>query len=225
MYKIWIVEDDLTIAGVLERQLCRWGFEASHAKDLSRVMEEFGEEAPHLVLLDISLPFYNGYHWCGEIRRISKVPVLFLSSATDNMSQMMALNMGADGFIQKPFDLDLVVATVQAVLRRAYSFSSGVEMLEHRGAILQLGEAALYYSGQKLDLTKNEFRILKVLMENKGRTVSRDILMKKLWESDSFIDDNTLTVNVNRLRRKLEEAGLEDFIRTKKGLGYIVEEA
>ena len=168
------------------------------------------------------LPFFNGFYWCTEIRRQSSVPVVFLSSASDNMNMVMAMNMGADDFIAKPFDLPVLTAKIQALLRRAYSFAENTKVLEHRGVLLNLADATLTYQGKKIDLTKNEFRILQLLMERTGHAVKRDAIMECLWESDSFIDDNTLTVNITRLRRKLDEAGITDFIVTKKGIGYLV---
>ncbi|WP_343249146.1 response regulator transcription factor [Diplocloster hominis] len=224
MYRILIVEDDKTIADTLTGHLCKWGYDARAVDDFDQVMEIFTGFDPQLVLMDIVLPFYNGYHWCSQIRSISKVPVIFLSSASDNMNIIMAVNMGGDDFIAKPFDLDVVVAKIQAMLRRTYSFQGQVNILEHRGAVLNLGDASLTFEGQKTELTKNDFRILEVLMSQKGNVVSREDLMKKLWNDDCFIDDNTLTVNVNRLRRKLDEIGLTDFIATKKGIGYMVGE-
>lgn len=224
MYKILIVEDDFTIAETLKKHLSQWGFEVEYITDFQNVIAAFNRMEPHLVLMDITLPFFNGYHWCTEIRKRSKVPVIFLSSAGDNMNIVMAINMGGDDFIAKPFDLAVLVAKVQALLRRTYAFQGQVSVLEHRGAILNLGDASLSYRDNKIDLTKNEFKILQVLLENKGHAVSRDVLMKRLWEDDSFVDDNTLTVNVTRLRKKLEEAGLSDFILTKKGIGYLVED-
>lgn len=175
------------------------------------------------MLLDITLPFYNGYHWCSEIRKISSVPVIFISSAADNMNIIMAMNMGGDDFVAKPFDLSVLTAKIQALLRRTYDLSGKVPMLEHRGAILNLYDTTMTYNGEKIELTKNEFRILQTLMENKGRVVSRDTLMTKLWETDNYIEENTLTVNVGRLRKKLEKAGMEGFIKTKVGGGYIIE--
>ena len=172
--------------------------------------------------MDIKLPFYNGYYWCTEIRKVSKVPIIFLSSAADNMNIVMAVNMGGDDFIAKPFDLDVLTVKIQAMLRRSYDFVSQSVVLEHQGATLNLTEATLTYGTEKLELTKNELRILQILMENKEKVVARDTLMAKLWESDSYIDENTLSVNVNRLRKKLECAGLVDFIQTKKGIGYRV---
>ncbi|MCI8973153.1 MAG: response regulator transcription factor [Lachnospiraceae bacterium] len=222
MYKIFIVEDDEMIAAGLKRHLENWGYAVECAQDLGNVMPEFVRAAPQLVLMDIKLPFYNGYHWCSEIRKISKVPVIFLSSAADNMNIVMAVNMGGDDFIAKPFDLDVLTVKIQAMLRRSYDFVSQSVVLEHRGAMLNLTEAVLVYGSEKLELTKNELRILQVLMENKEKVVARDTLMTKLWESDSYVDENTLSVNVNRLRKKLESAGLSDFIQTKKGIGYRV---
>lgn len=223
MYKIFIVEDDSTIAQAVEKRLRAWGYESRCADDFRSVLAQFAAFDPQLVLLDIMLPYYNGYHWCQEIRRISKVPVIFLSSASDNMNIVMAMNMGGDDFIAKPFDMDVLTAKIQAVLRRTYDFGAQSGLLEHKGAILSTGDASVTYEGRKVELTKNEFRILLTLMENKGHTVSRDLLMTKLWETDSFVDENTLTVNVTRLRKKLAEAGLSDFILTKKGIGYLVE--
>lgn len=222
MFKILIVEDDITIANILNENLRKWGFDSEYVTDFTSVTSKYLEFDPHLVLMDISLPFYNGYYWCSEIRKTSKVPIIFISSNSSNMDIVMAINMGGDDFITKPFSLDIVVAKVQAILRRTYSYIGETKALEHRGAILNLSEAALYYKDSKIDLTKNEYKILEVLLENKGKVVSRDIIMKKLWDSDSFIDDNTLTVNMNRLRKKLESYALKDYITTKKGLGYII---
>ena len=222
MYRIMLVEDDATIVDILSRQLEKWGYLVRAVQDFDRVMEEFREFQPQLVLMDIKLPFYNGYHWCSEIRKISNVPVIFISSAADNMNIIMAVNMGGDDFVPKPFDLSVLTAKVQAVLRRTYDLSGKVPVLEHQGAILNLNDASLTYNGEKIDLTKNEFRILQTLMENKGRLVSRDTLMTRLWETDNYIEENTLTVNIARLRRKLDKAGLTDFISTKVGEGYII---
>ena len=222
MYKILIVEDDETIASTVEKRIIAWGYEVKRVQDFRNCLKEFAAFDPQLVLLDIMLPFYNGYHWCSEIRKISKVPVIFLSSAADNMNIVMAMNMGGDDFVAKPFDMDVLVAKIQAVLRRTYDFNGQTGLLEHRGAILSTSDAVLTYQGEKVNLTKNEYRILLTLMENKGKIVSRDLLMTKLWETDSFVDENTLTVNVTRLRKKLTETGLEDFITTKKGIGYMV---
>lgn len=222
MYKILIVEDDPVIASLLEDGLKKWSFEAFHITDFMKVTEGFVQYQPHLVLLDISLPFYNGYYWCNEIRKISKVPIVFLSSHTENMDIIMAMNMGADDYVTKPFSLEIVAAKLQAVLRRTYSYYADISTLAIGNVILNLNDTTITYEDKKLELTKNEYKIMQTLMEHKNNVVSRDQLMKKLWDSDSFIDDNTLTVNVNRLRKKLEDFGLSDFINTKKGLGYMI---
>lgn len=220
MYRILIVEDDEIIARSVRRHLLSWKYEASCVTDFSNVMAEFARFSPQLVLMDIKLPFYNGYHWCTEIRKVSKIPVIFISSASDNMNIVMAVNMGGDDFIAKPFDLDVLTVKIQAMLRRSYNFTEQSAILEHNGAILNLTEATLVYETKKLELSKNELRILQVLLENKERVVPRDTLMTRLWESDSYVDENTLSVNVNRLRKKLDGIGLADWIVTKKGIGY-----
>ena len=220
MYRIFIVEDDETIAKTVKKHLESWDYEVETATDFSNVMAEFVKFDPQLVLMDIKLPYYNGYHWCAEIRKQSKVPVVFLSSQTDNMNIVMAVNMGGDDFIAKPFDLNVLTVKVQAMLRRAYDFVGSSNVLEHDGVILNLTEGTVTYRKNKTELTKNELRILQSLMENSGFIVTRDMLMTKIWESDDYIDENTLSVNVNRLRKKLAEMGLEDYIVTKKGMGY-----
>lgn len=218
MYRIMIVEDDEGIAQAVREQAKLWGLEAECVRDFRNVMAEFAEYAPHLVLMDIGLPFFNGYHWCGEIRKLSSVPVMFISSASDSMNIVMAMNMGADDFIVKPFDGSVLIAKIQALLRRTYDFAGTVPVMEHRGALLNMGDNTLVYQGERINLSKNEYRILLALMESKGKVVSRE----RLWETDSFVDENTLTVNVNRLRKKLDAAGLEGFITTKVGVGYII---
>lgn len=223
MYKMLIVEDDPMIADEVAAQIAPWGIEAKKADDLRNVMQVFAKFQPHIVLLDISLPFFNGYHWCEQIRAVSKVPVIFISSASDNMNIVMAMNLGADDFVSKPFDINVLTAKVRALLRRTYDFGASVPLLEHKGAILNTGDGSLSVNGEKISLSKNEYRILLCLMENKGKTVSREKLMERLWQTDQFIDENTLTVNVNRLRKKLDAAGLADFIETKFGVGYIVD--
>ena len=219
-HRIFIVEDDRVIARAVKQHIESWGCEARVVSDFRNVLKEFVAFDAHLVLMDISLPFFNGYHWCREIRKISKVPVIFISSASGNMNIVMAMDMGGDDFIAKPFDLSVLTAKVQAVLRRAYEFSGAQPLLEHRGAILNLSDASLTYEGKRLELTKNDFRILQTLMERPGQVVSRETIMLRLWETDCFVDDNTLTVNMTRLRKKLEAIGLEDFILTRKGAGY-----
>ena len=224
MYRILIVEDDRGIANAIEEQAKMWELKAKCVENFRNVMEDFAQYDPHLVLLDISLPFFNGYYWCGEIRKVSKVPIIFISSASDNMNIVMAMNMGADDFIAKPFDQSVLIAKMQALLRRTYDFAAAVPVLEHRGAFLNTADGTLIYQDETVSLTKNESRILLALMENKGKVVSRERLMERLWETDSFVDENTLTVNVNRLRKKLGAVGLTDFIATKFGVGYIITE-
>lgn len=201
----------------------KWNYQAECMTDFKDVMGKFVEFEPQLVLLDIVLPFFNGFHWCQEIRKISKVPIIFLSSANDNMNIVMAMNMGGDEFIEKPFDLNVVTAKVQAVLRRTYEFRGTADVMEWNGAILNLADATVLYQDQKQELTKNEFKILQMLLENTGKIVSRESIMTRLWDSNEFIDDNTLTVNVARLRKKMEQIGLGGKIITKKGIGYMVE--
>lgn len=223
MYKLLIVEDDRGIAEAIKTQAKMWELEVCIVDNFRCVLQEFVQFQPHIVLLDIGLPFFDGYHWCGEIRKISNVPIIFISSASDNMNIVMAVNMGADDFIAKPFDQSVLMAKVQAILRRTYDFSSSLPVLEHRGAFLNTGDNTLTYNGEKIELTKNEYRILLCLMESKGKVVSRERFMEKLWETDSFVDENTLTVNINRLRKKLDAVGLENFIKTKFGVGYIID--
>lgn len=217
-----IVEDDLVIGKSIANYLNKWNYQAKCITDFRNVMDEFLALDPQLVLLDISLPFFNGYHWCNEIRKISKIPIIFISSASDNMNIVMAMDIGGDDFIVKPFDLSVLVAKINALIRRTYSFQGQVNILERNGVVLNLNDVCIIYKDEKLELTKNDFKILQVLMENPGKVVSRSEIMTRLWDSDSFIDDNTLTVNVTRLRKKLEEIGIYDFIITKKGLGYMV---
>ena len=223
MYRIFIVEDDEGIARGVSQLIASWGMEAVTVRNFQNVAGEFAACNPHLVLMDVGLPFMNGYHWCSEIRRVSKVPIIFLSSASDNMNIIMAMNMGADDFIPKPFDGSVLIAKIQALLRRAYSFGESSPVLEHRGAMLNTGDNSLVYEGKQIGLSKNEYRILLELMKSKGKVVSRERLMEALWQTDSFVDENALTVNVGRLRRKLEAAGLKDFIETKFGVGYLID--
>lgn len=222
MYRIMIIEDDRGIAQAIKTQAQMWDFEAFCVEDFRNVLGEFAAVQPQLVLLDISLPFFNGYHWCGEIRKISNVPIIFISSASDNMNIIMAMNMGADDFIAKPFDQSVLIAKIQALLRRTYDFAESSPIIEHNGAILNTSDNSLTFNGEKIELSKNEYRILLVLMENRGKVVSREQIMEKLWESENFIDENTLSVNIGRLRKKLDESGLCDFIKTKHGIGYMI---
>ena len=219
-YKIMLVEDDAVIADQIGKQLEKWDMEPVYVRDFADVAGQCAADEPHLILLDISLPVYNGYYWCAEIRKTSNVPVIFISSQSENMNIIMAMNMGGDDFIAKPFDLSVLLAKIQALLRRTYSFSGETNKIMCGGAVLDLSGAVLEYDGKKIELTKNEFRILQLLFQNKGKIVSRDEIIEKLWDDECFVDDNTLAVNMTRLRRKLAENGLDELIVTHKGLGY-----
>lgn len=223
MYKILLVEDDEIISKSIKQHLGNWNFEVITARDFRNITNEFNECNAHIVLLDLILPFYDGFYWCKEIRKISNVPIVFLSSASDNMNIVMAVNMGGDDFISKPFNVSVLLAKIQAILRRTYDMPNGISILEHKGIILNLNDFTLSYRDKSIELTKNEFRILETLLVNKGKIVSRDTLMMKLWQDDNYVEENTLTVNVTRLRKKLEDLGIDDFIKTKVGCGYIIE--
>ena len=222
MYRIFLAEDDHALAEAISRQLESWGNEVITVRDFRRVSAEFAEARPQLVLLDIMLPFFDGYHWCTEIRKLSSVPIVFISSASDNMNIVMAMNMGGDDFIPKPVDPMVLTAKLQALLRRTYELGEPCQALECHGALLDLSSGTLECGGQRLELTKNEFRILRTLLENRDKTVSRERLMTVLWQSDCYVEENTLTVNVARLRKKLEGVGLGGIIATKPGEGYIL---
>ena len=222
MYRIYIVEDDQGIAEGIKHQAASWGLEVRCTDNFRDVMGEFAEFSPHLVLLDITLPFFNGYHWCSEIRKISAVPIIFVSSASENMNIVMAVDMGGDDFIAKPFDPSVLMAKIRAVLRRTYDLGDRVPVIERGGAVLNLNDETVTHDGQKVQLTRNEFRILQTLMESRGKVVSRETLMTRLWEYDLYIEENTLTVNMTRLRKKLSGIGLTDFITTRVGSGYVV---
>ena len=222
MYRIFLAEDDHALAEAISRQLESWGNEVITVRDFRRVSAEFAEARPQLVLLDIMLPFYDGYHWCTEIRKLSSVPIVFISSASDNMNIVMAMNMGGDDFIPKPVDPMVLTAKLQALLRRTYELGEPCQALECHGALLDLSSGTLECGGQRLELTKNEFRILRTLLENRDKTVSRERLMTVLWQSDCYVEENTLTVNVARLRKKLEGIGLGGIIATKPGEGDIL---
>lgn len=222
-YNILIVEDNRTIADKMGEHLSQWAYNVKIAEDFSDILGEVSRFAPDLILLDVMLPYYNGFYWCKEIRKLFKIPIVFISSASDNMNIVMAMDMGGDDFISKPFDMAVLTAKVGAILRRSYSYSGQVNAVEHAGAILNLMDASMTYEGKKTEFSKNEFQILALLMENVGSIVARDTIMMRLWDSENFIDDNTLTVNMTRIRKKLKDIGLEDFVKTKKGQGYIIE--
>ena len=222
MYRIYLVEDDTALASEIKRQLESCGNEVHVVSDYHAVLEEVRAYDPQLVLMDIMLPFQNGYYWSSQIRKFSTVPIVFLSSASDNMNLVMAINMGGDDFIAKPVDPMVLNAKIQAVLRRTYEMAGSISTIEFYGAMLNLNDGSVSYQGDQLELSRNEFRILRTLLESRGKIVSRDALMLRLWNDDCFVEENTLTVNVTRLRRKLEGIGLENVILTKPGSGYII---
>ena len=223
MHTIMLVEDDSALCLQIIEGLKKWGFNADSAVNFENIIEDFSRIKPQLVIMDINLPCYDGFYWCSRIREISKVPVIFLSSRDTNMDIIMAVNTGADDYIAKPFSMQILIAKIQAILRRTYDYTtSDQDYIEHRGLILNMGESSVIYGNSKSELTKNEMKILRLLMSNKGRIVSRESIMKLLWDDDQYVNDNTLTVNINRLRSRLADLGLEDYIETKKGHGYIV---
>ena len=222
-YKIYIVEDDNKIAQIMESNLEKWGYECLTARDFKDIEKEFIDFSPHLVLLDIILPAYDGFYWCEKIRRLSKIPIIFISSKNTNMDIVMAINMGGDDFIVKPFSINILVAKVNALFRRTYSYiNSQTDIIEHNGIILELGNSSISYNNQNMELSKNELKILYLLFKNNGSIVTREQIQRYLWESENFIDDNTLTVNINRIRKKMAALSLKDIIKTKKGSGYII---
>jgi len=223
LYKLLIVEDDKSLCDNIEEVILKWGFDTASIENFENILEEFAKYKPHLVIMDINLPCFDGFYWCKKIRDISKVPIIFLSSRDSNMDIIMAVNMGGDDFVTKPFSIDILLAKIQAIIRRTYSYGKNEgQIIECDGAILNINDGTLTYNDKEIELTKNEFKILQLLMKNKGKIISRDRIMRVLWESEYFISENTLTVNVNRLRKKLEEIGLKDFILTKRSQGYMV---
>ena len=222
MYKIMLVEDDVPLAEAMKAQLESYGHEVVSAKDFDHVLDDFKATEPDLVLLDIMLPKHDGYYFCTEIRRISSVPIVFISSASENMNIVMACSCGGDDFIAKPVDPMVLTAKVSAVLRRTYELNDDRKTMTFYGAALNLSDYTVTNDGAAAELTKNEFRILEMLLENRGKIVSRDNLMLRLWQNDLFVEENTLTVNVMRLRKKLEDCGLSDVIITKPGCGYMI---
>lgn len=223
MYKIMIVEDDDKIRKILLENVIKWGFEGAAVEEFSDIFSEFSRYSPHLILMDINLPYFDGFYWCNKIREVSNLPIIFISSRNSNMDIIMAINMGGDDFIQKPFSLEVLMAKINALMRRSYSYvNTQTTVLEYKNVILNVKDNSTIYNDNKVELTKNEFQIFYTLMKNNGSVVSRDKIMRNLWEDASFVDDNTLTVNINRLRKKLEDIGLKDFIITKKGQGYMI---
>ncbi|MFP7300508.1 response regulator transcription factor [Neobacillus niacini] len=223
MYRIMMIEDDDKIRRIVADTLKKWQYDVVEVTQFDQVLTDFEQTNPHLILLDINLPVFDGFYWCQQIRAISKVPIIFLSSRNQNMDIIMAINMGGDDFIQKPFDLDILVAKVSALIRRKYTYQDDESSLFHRGLKLIVTNSTIEYKGQSTELSRNEFILLQVMMRNAGKILSREDLMQALWNEEQFIDDNTLTVNVNRMRRKIASLGLEDFIVTRKGMGYVIE--
>lgn len=223
MFKIFVVDDSKIISEKLKEELEKWGFEIILVDDFEKVIDIFKKENPNLVVMDIALPYYDGYFWTRKIRDLSNVPIIFLSSKEDTMNKIMAMEMGADDFVSKPFDLDLLIAKIKALLRRTYDYKDNLDRLELGGLVLDLKSMTVSFCEKSIDLSKNEFKILETLMVNKGNVVSRDKLMTSLWSTDIYIDDNTLTVNISRLRKSLAGLGVDDLIKTKQGCGYYVE--
>ncbi|MEJ9303165.1 response regulator transcription factor [Priestia megaterium] len=222
MFKLLLIEDDVTLFNELKERLEQWSYDVYGIRDFSNVMQEFSEVKPDLVIMDIQLPKYDGFHWCRMIRSHSKIPIIFLSSRDHPSDMVMSMQFGADDFVQKPFHFDVLVAKIQALLRRVYNYSvAQVNLLSWQGATIDYEKNKVSAGSTAIDLTKNEIFILKYLIHKKNTIVSRDELINSLWEDKRFISDNTLTVNVNRLRKKLDEIGLGAFIETKVGQGYV----
>lgn len=222
MKDILLVEDNLEVAKEIKLSLEKWGMQVQLIEDFSNVLEEVVRKQPKLVLMDVNLPYYDGFYWCGRIREVSNLPILFLSSRDSNMDVIMGINNGGDDYITKPFDTQVLLSKINALLRRAYQYTDAGALLYYNDAVLDIDKCELRYKGNSLELTKNEIKILTLLIRNKGKVVSRDKIMMSLWNDDEFISDNTLTVNITRLRSKMKEIGLEEVIKTKKGLGYMM---
>ncbi|MFM0761217.1 response regulator transcription factor [Streptococcus suis] len=220
MQKIFLVEDDRTISQLVAKNLINWGYQVQEVKDFQTILDQIRDFQPHLILLDIGLPFFNGYYWCQEIRKTSRVPIMFLSSHDQPMDIVMAINMGADDYVTKPFEMTVLLAKIQGLLRRTYDFVGEQSLLWFEDVSLDLKTMQVSYGQAVAELTRNEFQILRVLFEHGKEVVSREELMRELWNSDIFVDDNTLSVNIARLRKKLAELGSPDLIATKKGVGY-----
>lgn len=221
MYRILIVEDDNTISSILEEHLKKWDYDVRTAADFSDVLSDFTAYEPHIVIMDINLPYYDGFYWCSKIRELSNVPIVFLSSRDGDGDKIRAITQGGDDYIEKPFSMDLFTVKLSAILRRAYSSADqALNVLQFRDLILNIERLQVFCREKEAELTKNECRILTMLIKSNGNLVTRSRMMQSLWDDESFVDDNTLTVNVNRLRKKLDEIGLEDCIKTVKGEGY-----
>ncbi|WP_346916487.1 response regulator transcription factor [Clostridium sp.] len=222
MKEILLVEDDLDLSKVLSSSLNKWGFKVNLIENFDSILKEFIEKKPQLVIMDVNLPYYDGFYWCKKIREVSKVPILFLSSRDSNMDLIMGINNGGDDYITKPFSIEVLITKINALLRRTYDYAGSESIIYYNNVVLDIEKCTFKYGNNIIELTKNEIKILSVLIKNREKVVSRDKLMMSLWNDDEFVSDNTLTVNITRLRNKIKEIGLDDFIKTKKGIGYMV---
>lgn len=223
MAKIMIIEDDPSISQLISENLEKWQMSSYITKDFNNIIEQFNDYQPDLVLLDINLPVFDGYYWNQEIRKISKIPIIIISSRNSNMDQIMSMNMGADDFVEKPFSIDILIAKINALLRRTYDFTKRTDdVIEHNGLKLNLSSGTVEIDNNKIDLSKNEYKLLQRLLKDQGKIVTREQLLNFMWDDERFVDDNTLTVNINRLRGKIEKYGLKNYIVTKVGQGYII---
>ena len=219
--KIFIIEDEEKIRRELGTFLSRYGYDVITSDNFENIVEETLKAEPNVVLLDINLPYYDGYYICREIRKTSNVPIIVVTSRDSDMDELMSMNLGADDFITKPYNTQILLARIASIIRRTYG-NSDMEIFSHKGLKYNLSTSEIEFEDKKQELTKNESKIIYVLIKNKGKIVSRDELMKCLWQSDEFVDDNTLTVNINRLRKKIDEIGAFDYLQTKRGQGYIL---
>lgn len=223
MKKIMLIEDDLDVARELELSLRKWGFEVEIIDKFNDIVKKFIEKKPRLILMDVNLPFYDGFYWCEKIRELSKVPIIFLSSRDSNMDIIMGMNNGGDDYITKPFSIEVLISKINALLRRSYDYTTSDSLIYYNDAVLDIEKCIFRYKDNEIELTKNEIKILSLLIKNKGKVVSREKIMMSLWNDDEFISDNTLTVNITRLRNRIKELGLDDVIKTKKGIGYLIQ--
>lgn len=224
MMDIFIIEDDKALSREISLTLGKWGYSTCEVNDFENITDEILQCNPKLILMDVNLPCYDGFYWCSQIRNFMKVPIIFISSRDNDMDIIMSINMGGDDYITKPFSPQILVAKIQAILRRTYSYNNDLksEIIKFKDITLNIVDGNIYFKDENTELTKNELKIMKILMENQEKIVSRDEIIEELWDTDEFISENTLTVNVNRLRKKLDSIGLNDFIETKKGQGYII---
>ena len=221
MAAIFIVEDNVKIRNELTKLLEKYGYQCFSSDDFEHMTEVVLSRSPQLVLLDINLPVYDGYYICREIRRKSQIPIIIVTSRDSEVDELMSMNLGADDFVTKPYNTQILLARISSLLKRAYP-SVPVSTISHRGLELDLSKSTAHFQAGEVELSKNELRILRLLICNQGRILPRDEIMNDLWQSEEFVDDNTLTVNINRLRKKLESIGVQDYLVTKRGQGYLV---